>query len=81
MDRGDPARLVRVVFGQTLIDGAEVRQVLVLGEGQSDLQHETVHLRVQLHSEERHEVIFIRAKREGRGGKGQRVEGRGRGGW
>lgn len=46
MGGGDPAGLVGVVLGETLVDGAEVGQVLVLGERQSDLQDQSVHLGV-----------------------------------
>lgn len=59
MLRRDPSALLGVELGEALVDGAEVRKVLVLGQSKPDLEDQPVDLSVQLYSEERHPLSYI----------------------
>ena len=50
--RRNPSTLIRIIFGKTLIDGPEVRKILVLGEYQPDLKDKSIDLRIELNPKE-----------------------------
>ncbi len=47
-----------IVFKKGPVNGPEVRIVLIFGESQLDVVHQLVDLRVEFHSEERHDLLI-----------------------
>lgn len=51
---GDPSALLGIVLGAAAVDGPDVGEVLILGEGEADVQEDAVDLRVEFYPEKCH---------------------------
>ena len=51
--------MIRIPLRTTTVDSADIRQVLIFGEGEPDLVYEPIELRVSLNPKEGHKLYLI----------------------
>jgi len=56
--RGEPTWLIGIKSCTTAIDGSEIGQILIFGEGESDFIENAVKLCIALNTEEGHKLYF-----------------------